>query len=49
MPQAMMRYYVVELVGTFGIVFAPAAISGTSIFHGSDSSLVGAFIRAVKP
>ena len=38
----MMRRYAAEFVGTFGIVFAPVALSGTSRFHGGDSSLMAA-------
>ena len=38
----MMRRYIAEFVGTFGIVFAPVALSATSRFPGSDSSLMAA-------
>lgn len=38
----MGRRYGAELVGTFGIVFAPVALSGTGHFPGGDSSLMAA-------
>src|SRR5579862_6553450 len=38
----MMRRYLAELVGTFGIVFAPVALSATGTLSGGDSSLIGA-------
>ena len=42
MQNAMPRRYVAEFIGTFGIVFAPVALSGTGRFHGSDSGLMAA-------
>ncbi|HEX5323541.1 MAG TPA: aquaporin [Capsulimonadaceae bacterium] len=38
----MARRYVAELVGTFGIVFAPVAWAGASHLHGADASLMAA-------
>jgi MIP family channel proteins len=38
----MGRRYLAEFVGTFGIVFAPVALSGAGHFSGSDSSLIAA-------
>lgn len=38
----MMRRYVAEFIGTFGIVFAPVALSATGRFPGSDSGLMAA-------
>lgn len=38
----MSRRYAAEFVGTFGIVFAPIALSATGHFHGGDSSLMAA-------
>jgi MIP family channel proteins len=38
----MMRRYIAEFVGTFGIVFAPVALSAASPFSGADSSLIAA-------
>ena len=38
----MMRRYIAEFVGTFGIVFAPVALSATGRFSGSDSGLMAA-------
>ena len=38
----MMRRYIAEFVGTFGIVFAPVALSATGRFHGADSGLMAA-------
>lgn len=38
----MMRRYIAEFVGTFGIVFAPVALSATGRFPGSDSGLMAA-------
>ena len=42
MDNGMMRRYIAEFVGTFGIVFAPVALSGTGHFPGSDSGLMAA-------
>ncbi len=39
---AMMRRYVAECVGTFGIVFAPVALSGSGHLAGGDGSLMAA-------
>lgn len=38
----MMRRYVAEFVGTFGIVFAPVALSASGHFSGGDGSLMAA-------
>jgi len=38
----MLRRYLAEFVGTFGIVFAPVALSATSHFSGADRSLMAA-------
>jgi MIP family channel proteins len=38
----MGRRYIAEFVGTFGIVFAPVALSGATTLQGADSSLLGA-------
>jgi MIP family channel proteins len=38
----MLRRYVAECVGTFCIVFAPVALSGTGAFAGADSGLMAA-------
>ena len=38
----MRRRYIAEFVGTFGIVFAPVALSATGKFSGSDSGLMAA-------
>lgn len=38
----MMRRYIAEFVGTFGIVFAPVALSAAGHFSGADSSLMAA-------
>jgi MIP family channel proteins len=38
----MMRRYAAEFVGTFGIVFAPVALSATGSLHGSESGLMAA-------
>jgi len=38
----MLRRYIAEFVGTFGIVFAPVALSGASHFHGAESGLMAA-------
>src|SRR5262249_8940245 len=40
--QGMARRYAAELVGTFVIVFAPLAMSGTSKLNGGDGSLLSA-------
>ncbi len=42
MQNAMMRRYLAEFIGTFGIVFAPVALSGSGYFSGGDSSLMAA-------
>jgi MIP family channel proteins len=42
MKNGMMRRYIAEFVGTFGIVFAPVALSATGRFSGSDSGLIAA-------
>ncbi len=39
---AMLRRYVAEFVGTFGIVFAPVAWAGACRFHGADTGLSAA-------
>jgi len=39
---AMLRRYAAEFIGTFGIVFAPVALSASGIFPGADSSLMAA-------
>src|SRR5438874_4308768 len=38
----MLQRYVAEFVGTFGIVFAPVALSATGRFSGGDSGLMAA-------
>src|SRR5580692_2216992 len=38
----MHRRYTAEFIGTFGIVFAPVALSASGIFPGADSSLMAA-------
>ncbi len=38
----MRRRYIAEFVGTFGIVFAPVALSATAKFSGGDSGLMAA-------
>src|SRR5580692_4960048 len=38
----MTRRYAAEFVGTFGIVFAPVALSATGHYHGSDAGLMAA-------
>ncbi len=38
----MRRRYIAEFVGTFGIVFAPVALSATGTFPGSDNGLMAA-------
>lgn len=42
MDHGMMRRYIAEFVGTFGIVFAPVALSATGKFSGAESSLMAA-------
>ena len=42
MTNGMMRRYIAEFVGTFGIVFAPVALSATGRFHGGDGGLMAA-------
>ena len=42
MRNAMMRRYGAEFVGTFGIVFAPVALSASGHFAGGDSGLMAA-------
>ena len=42
MQQTMLRRYGAEFVGTFGIVFAPVALSATGHFAGGDSGLMAA-------
>lgn len=42
MKNDMMRRYIAEFVGTFGIVFAPVALSASGRFAGSDSGLMAA-------
>ena len=37
-----MRRYLAEYIGTFGIVFAPVALSGSKHFAGGDGSLMAA-------
>lgn len=39
---SMAQRYAAEFVGTFGIVFAPVALSATGHFHGGDSGLMAA-------
>src|ERR1051326_8989801 len=38
----MLQRHAAELVGTFGIVFAPVALSGSSHFAGGDGGLMAA-------
>lgn len=38
----MYRRYLAEFIGTFGIVFAPVALSATGKFQGGDGSLMAA-------
>jgi MIP family channel proteins len=38
----MLRRYAAEFIGTFGIVFAPVALSATGRFSGADSGLMAA-------
>ena len=42
MQNAMLRRYLAECAGTFGIVFAPVALSGSKHFAGGDGSLMAA-------
>ncbi len=42
MQNAMLRRYAAECVGTFGIVFAPVALSATGHFAGGESGLMAA-------
>lgn len=42
MDNAMMRRYGAEFIGTFGIVFAPVALSGSGHLPGGDGSLMAA-------
>lgn len=42
MKDAMIRRYVAEFVGTFGIVFAPVALAGTAHFPGAAGDLSAA-------
>lgn len=42
MTLSMRHRYMAELVGTFGIVFPPVAISATGHFHGGDGGLMAA-------
>lgn len=42
MKDAMMRRYAAEFIGTFGIVFAPVALSATGHFTGGDGGLMAA-------
>ena len=42
MSHQMTRRYAAEFIGTFGIVFAPVALSGAAQFHGADGSLPAA-------
>lgn len=42
MQNAMLRRYLAEGIGTFGIVFAPVALSGAKHFAGGDGSLMAA-------
>ena len=42
MKNGMLRRYAAEFIGTFCIVFAPVALSGTGRFAGSDSGLMAA-------
>lgn len=39
---SMLRRYLAEFIGTFGIVFAPVALSATGRLHGGDSGLMAA-------
>lgn len=42
MIHGMLRRYIAECVGTFGIVFAPVAWAGASHYYGADSGLMAA-------
>jgi len=42
MKDPMARRYAAEFIGTFGIVFAPVALSATGQFSGGDSGLMAA-------
>ncbi len=42
MNNAMLRRYAAEFVGTFGIVFAPVALSASGHFAGGDGGLMAA-------
>lgn len=42
MKSPMARRYAAEWMGTFGIVFAPVALSATGMRHGGDASLMAA-------
>lgn len=42
MDEMMRRRYLAEFVGTFGIVFAPVALSGTGHLAGGDGGLMAA-------
>jgi MIP family channel proteins len=42
MDHAMLRRYAVEFIGTFGIVFAPVALSASGHFAGGDAGLMAA-------
>ncbi|MGI4788192.1 MAG: MIP/aquaporin family protein [Janthinobacterium lividum] len=39
-PHPMLRRYLAEFTGTFGIVFAPVALSATGHFHGGEAGLM---------
>jgi len=43
----MRHRYLAELVGTFGIVFAPVALSATGALHGGDGSLLAAWVSGL--
>src|ERR1700753_3161295 len=40
--EAMLRRYLAEFIGTFGIVFAPVALSGSGRLPGGDGGLLAA-------
>ncbi len=42
LKNGMTRRYLAEFVGTFGIVFAPVALSATGRLHGADSGIMAA-------
>ncbi|MCW3099867.1 MAG: hypothetical protein JWL77_5485 [Chthonomonadaceae bacterium] len=42
MRNSMLRRYIAEFIGTFGIVFAPVALSAAGHFQGADSGLMAA-------